>query len=625
MKDGKVIAPAEFEALPEEQRKNTLKVIEALREELKGIIRQIPAWMKEGREKFRELNRDVSRLSIDQIFVDLTNRYSDLPEVLHYLEAVKANVIENIDAFRKEEEQSSVPENIKSRVTDFPGYSVNVLVDNSGVGKAPLVYEDNPTFVNLIGRIEHVAQYGALMTDFTMIKAGAFHRANGGYLVLDAEKVLTSPLAWETLKRILRAREIRIESLERVLSFISTAQLEPEPIPLNVKVVLTGDRFLYYLLKKHDPEFDQLFKVAADMSEDIRRTAENTDLFARLIRTLQQRNDLAAFDRGAVARVIEHCARQIGDNQKLSLHLGTLGNLMFESDHYARERGAAAVNSEDVQKAVDAGNRRLDQFRERSHESILRNIQLVDTDGAAVGQVNGLSVYLLGDYSFGHPTRITATARLGRGGVMDIEREVKLGGRIHSKAVMIISSFMANRYARNQPLPLSASLVFEQSYGGVEGDSASIAELAALISAIAAIPIRQDLAVTGSVNQHGQVQAIGGVNEKIEGFFDICQARGLTGRQGVIIPAANLEHLMLRHTVVAAAREGTFRVYAVDHVDQALGLLMDAEPGSPDTDGKFPGESINGRVMARLDEMVALGKKFGPASGGIQGDGDGED
>lgn len=630
MKDGKVISPDDFEAMPEEEREGVVKAIEELREDLKGIIRQVPAWAKDSREKFRNLNREISRLAIDQPFADLAQRHADLPEVLKYVEAVKAHVIENVDAFRQEDNESSVPGNVKNRVSEFPMYSVNVLVDNAGVGAAPVVHENNPTYVNLIGRVEHVARMGTLSTDFTLIKSGAFHRANGGYLVLDAGKVLTSPYAWETLKRVVRSREVRMESVERMFSFVSTVQLEPEPIPLDVKVVLTGDRNLYYLLKQYDPEFGQLFKVAADMSEDIHRTGENTALFARLVRTMQLNHALKAFERGAVARVIEHCARAIGDNRKLSLHMGSLSDLMFESDHYAGERGAKAVAAADVQKAVDAGIRRLDQFRERAHESILRNIQLVDTEGSAIGQVNGLAVYQLGDYAFGRPSRITATARLGSGGVLDIEREVKLGGRIHSKAVMIISSFLANRYARSRPLPLAASLVFEQSYGGVEGDSASVAELAALLSALAAIPVRQDLAVTGSINQHGTVQAIGGANEKIEGFFDICRARGLTGMQGVVIPGSNVEHLMLRHDVVAAVEAGNFHVYAVDHVDEALGLLMDADPGVADDQGEFPPASINGRVAARIAELVTLGRKFsadkgdGDAGNGAHGAGNGD-
>jgi lon-related putative ATP-dependent protease len=400
----------------------------------------------------------------------------------------------------------------------------------------------------------------------------------------------------------LKAREIRIQSLEQIFSFVSTVQLEPEPMPMDVKVVLAGDRYIYYILEQYDPEFATLFKVAADMSEDVSRSSETTRLFARMIKTLLERKKLLPMDRSGVAKVIEYAARRVEDSEKLSLHQGRLENLLTESDFRARKAEAAIITAEHVRGAAHAALHRLDQFREKSHEGILRNIMLVDTTGTAIGQVNGLAVYLLGDYAFGRPTRITATARLGPGKVLDIEREVDLGGKIHSKAVMIISALLANRYARERPLPLAASLVFEQSYGGIEGDSASVAELVALISAIAGIPVRQDLAVTGSLNQHGQVQAIGGVNEKIEGFFDICSARGLSGSQGVIIPAANLVHLMLRQDVLDAVAANQFHIYSADSIDQALELLTG-----------YTAASIDRAVLAELDKLHELAKKFGEA------------
>jgi lon-related putative ATP-dependent protease len=366
-----------------------------------------------------------------------------------------------------------------------------------------------------------------------------------------------------------------------------------------VKVVLAGDRYIYYILEQYDPEFATLFKVAADMSEDVSRSTETTLLFARMIKTLLERKQLLPLDRSGVARVVEYAARHMEDSEKLSLHQGRLTDLLTESDFRARQAGAAIITAEHVRDAAMAAVHRLDQFREKSHEGILRNIMLVDTTGTAVGQVNGLAVYLLGDYAFGRPTRITATARLGTGKVLDIEREVDLGGKIHSKAVMIISALLANRYARERPLPLAASLVFEQSYGGIEGDSASVAELVALISAIAGIPVRQELAVTGSLNQHGQVQAIGGVNEKIEGFFDICSARGLSGSQGVIIPAANLVHLMLRQDVLDAVAGGQFSIYSAETIDQALELLTG-----------YTSASIDRQVLAELDRLHELAKAF---------------
>ena len=611
MKDGEIITPQDFEALPEKEKNHAMQVIEELKEELKVIVRQLPVWKKESRTRFKELNKEFSQLAIDPVMTELKARYNKYPEVLKHLQAVHRNVMEEAEAFTQIREESAIPDNLKNRVKEFPQYNVNVLVDNSKLPAAPVVHEDTPGFANLIGRVEYVSQMGTLVTDFNLIKPGALHSANGGYLVLEADKLLTSPYAWITLKRALKAQEVRIQSLEQIFSFVSTAQLQPEPIPLDVKVVLTGDRYIYYILQEYDPEFPTLFKVAADMSEDVDRSADSTLLFSRMIRTLQTRDGLLPLDRSGVARVIEYAARRMEDSEKLSLHQGKLGNLLTESDFRARQANAGVIRAEHVNAALDAAIHRLDQFREKAHEGILRDIMLVDTSGSAVGQVNGLAVYLIGDHAFGKPTRITATARLGTGKVLDIEREVDLGGKIHSKAVMIISALLANRYARNRPLPLAASLVFEQNYGGIEGDSASVAELVALISALADIPVRQNLAVTGSLNQHGQVQAIGGVNEKVEGFFDICRARGLEGGQGVVIPAANAVHLMLREDVRQAVAADRFRVYTVDSIDQALEILTG-----------YSAESIDAVVNARVEELHQLSRAF---AGKDDGSGDGHE
>ena len=598
-KEGEIITPQDFEALPEDEKSQSMEVIEGLKEELKVIVRQLPSWKKESRDQFKELNREFSQLSIDPVMQELKEKYQDYPDVLSHLEAVHSDVMDEAEAFTRAPEESAIPDNLKDRVREFPQYSVNVLVDNQDLPAAPVIHEDSPGFANLIGRVEHIAQMGTLVTDFTLIKPGALHRANGGYLVLEADKVLTSPYAWMALKRALKAREVRIQSLEQIFSFASSVQLQPQPIPLNLKVILAGDRYIYYILQQYDPEFSTLFKVAADMSEDVSRSPESTALFARMIKTLQDRDKLLPLDSSGVARVIEYAARRMEDSEKLSLHQGRLGNLLTESDFRARQAGTDIITAEHVSEAAAAATHRLDQFREKSHEGILRDIMLVDTDGSVVGQVNGLAVYLLGDYAFGKPSRITATARLGPGKVLDIEREVDLGGKIHSKAVMIISALLANRYARNQPLPLSASLVFEQSYGGIEGDSASVAEFVALLSAIADIPVRQNLAVTGSLNQRGQVQAIGGVNEKIEGFFDICCARGLSGTHGVVIPKANEVHLMLRQDVLDAVAAGQFHIYCADSVDQALELLTG-----------YSAASIDDCVLARVEELHKLAKEF---------------
>ncbi|MEZ5528870.1 MAG: AAA family ATPase [Porticoccaceae bacterium] len=616
----KIITPQEFEALGEEEQKVIEDKINELKEELKQVVLKMPMWMKEGRERMKQLNQNIVQNAVNQIFRELEVLYGDHEDVIGFLTEVKKDVIENVDAFREEEGHSTVPDDPRERVHDFPMYKVNVLVDNSGSCSPPIVYEDNPSLNNLMGRVEHEAQFGTLTTDFTLIRSGALHRANGGYLMLDAIKVLTNPFAWDTLKRALQSHEIRIESIDQLLSLVSTKSLEPQPVPLDIKVILLGDRMIYYLLQAYDPDFNLLFKVPADLSEDLPRTDENTLGYARLIAAIQHRKGLRPLEAGAVARVVEQGSRLLEDAEKLPLRLNSLTDLLCESDYYADQAKAEKIRAEHVQQAVDAAIRRMDQFRERVHESILRDIHLVDTSGARVAQINGLSVYQLGEYAFGGPTRITAKARLGNGKVLDIEREVKLGGNIHSKAVLILSAFIANRYARNRPLPISASLVFEQSYGGVEGDSASVAEIAVLLSAIAEIPIHQNLAVTGSINQHGQVQAIGGINQKIEGFFDICAARGLTGDQGIVMPAANIQHLMLAQRVIDAVSAGKFLIHAVATIDEALTLLTGIEAGEADKQGLYPPKSVNGRVAAKIEEWIKAAKKFAARDDGDHGD-----
>jgi lon-related putative ATP-dependent protease len=446
-----------------------------------------------------------------------------------------------------------------------------------------------------------------------MIRPGALHRANGGYLILDALKVLMQPFAWEGLKRALQAGEIRIESLGQLTSLVSTVSLEPEPIPLNIKVILLGEPHIYYLLSLYDPEFNQLFKVAADFDYRMERSPENQQLYARLIGSLVRRESLLHLERVAVARIIEHSARMLGDSEKLLTHTHSLTDMLREADFRARQNGHQSIDAGDVQQAIDARIYRMDRIREHLQEEIRRGTLLIDTTGEKTGQVNGLSVLDLGNFMFGRPSRITARVRMGDSQVVDIEREVELGGPIHSKGVFILSAFLGARYAQDRPLTLSASLVFEQSYGMVEGDSASSAELFALLSALADAPIRQSFAVTGSVNQQGQIQPIGGVNEKIEGFFDICNSRGLTSEQGVIIPHSNVRHLMLRADVRAAVADGKFAVHAIEHVDDGIELLTGLPAGQRDAEGRFPAGSLNRRVedtLARYSEdMQAFAAK----------------
>jgi predicted ATP-dependent protease len=463
-----------------------------------------------------------------------------------------------------------------------------------------------------------MSQFGTLSTDFTLIKPGALHRASGGYLVLDAHKVLMQPGAWEGLKRALSTRSLRLESLAEMYSLVSTVTLEPEPVPLDVKVVLIGDRALYYLLLQHDPDFGKLFKVCADFEDEFERNPDNAGLFARMIATTVRRENLLPFDRGAVARMIEHSSREAGDVRKLSSNLGRMSDLLGEADYWARRGEGSAVTASDVQCAIDAQVQRIGRLRERVHEQIHQGTVLIDTQGERTGQINALSVYHFGNFAFAEPTRVTATTRLGHGEVIDIQREVRLGGAIHSKGVLILSSFLAARFSGNRPHSLHASLVFEQTYGEVDGDSASLAELCALMSSLADAPIRQSLAVTGSVNQCGEVQAIGGANEKIEGFFDICSRRGLDGTHGVLIPVSNVPHLMLRHDVVAAAAQGLFHVYPVATVDDAMTLLTGVPAGDPLGVADGAAQTINARVARRLRQFNTL-RQGAAAAGAARG------
>ena len=608
VRDGQPLGSDDFEKLSDKDKERIQRIVEELKEELRATIRQIPAWNKESAEKFDALNREFAELTVEQCIGDLREAFADLPDVLEHLEVVKRDVVAHKDDFLPVETKKGASKGSPAR--ELQRYEINVLVDNGETEGAPIIHEANPNYHNLIGRIEHLAQMGTLITNFTLIKPGALHRANGGYLLLDVVKVLTSPFAWEGLKRVLRAAEIRIESLEQMLSLVSSISLEPEIIPLQIKVVLMGDRLLYYLLHQYDPEFQLLFKVSADFSESFERTPETTAAYARLIAALAQQEQLRPIDRQGVAQLIEYSSRAVEDGERMSLHMGQLTDLLREADYWAGQEACEQVLARHVERAADARVRRADQLRERIYDEIQRGTLLIDTEGRKVAQVNGLSVLQLADYSFGQPSRITATARLGEGEVVDIERESELGGRIHSKGVLILSSCLAHRYALEWPLSLSASLVFEQSYGMVEGDSASAAEFCALLSAIAGIPLSQNLAVTGSINQLGQVQAIGGVNQKIEGFFDVCRARGLTGDQGVIIPQANVKHLMLRRDVREAAEAGQFHVYPVDQVDEVMEILAGIPAGLTDEDGSYPEDSVNGRVQRRLEQLFRLRQKF---------------
>jgi predicted ATP-dependent protease len=615
VKDGEIVEPDAFNRLPEEERTRIQGHLAEMQERLQAALRALPQLEREHRERVRELNREVALFAVGHLIDDVKQRYGDLPRVQRHLDAVQRDVVENVHEFLGGTDGEDAAGQMRKLLAETPAlnrYRVNVLVDRAGATGAPVVLEDLPTHANLTGRVEHQAHFGTLVTDFTLVRAGALHRANGGFLLLDARRLLAQPFAWEDLKRALRTRQVRIEPPERLLGLGGVATLEPEPIPLDVKVVLLGERWLYRLLLAADPEFPALFKVAADFEDEVARAGSEAN-FARMVAALCRDEGLRPLDRGAAARVVERAARLAGDSDRLSAHLEAVADLLREASHHAGAAGREVVGAADVDAAVEAQVRRASRVQRRLLDEIARGTLLIDVAGARVGQVNGLAVYQDGAVPFGHPARITARVRMGRGEVVDIEREVELGGPIHSKGVMILAGFLGARYCADHPFTLSASLVFEQSYGGVEGDSASCAETCALLSELAGLPISQSLALTGSVNQLGQVQAIGGVNEKVEGFFDACRARGLTGEQGVLIPASNVKHLVLRRDVVEAAREGRFRVWAVETVDDAMELLTGTPAGERGPDGTFPEGTVNGRVARRLAGLAERARAFGAA------------
>jgi predicted ATP-dependent protease len=609
-KNGQVVPPEEFSKWPDEKQEGVRAKIQVLEKDLEHIIRQIPQWEKQRRDNIRQLNRDTAKYAVDQLIEEAKTAFSDIPRVVQQIEMVRADLVENVAIFTgKSEDGEGEPADVKAG-SPFDRYEVNLFVAQDSAPGAPIIEELHPTLGNLIGRIEYVPVRGALVTSFRLIKAGAIHRANGGYLLLDARSVLLEPFSWTALKRTLRRGEIAIEDIARFLGWTSTVSLQPDPIPLKMKVVLFADRLLYFLLAALDPEMIEYFKVLSDFENDFARTSENETMLARLVSTLARRDGLRPLDRDAVALVLEHAARRADHAGKLSLVVEQVRDILVEADYFARKARRDAILRADVDDALHARIRRAARLRDRAQEAILEQVALIDTTGTHIGQVNGLSVTEFGGFAFGRPTRITCQVRPGTGKVVDIEREVELGGPIHSKGVLILSGFLAGRYALDTPMSLFASLVFEQSYAGVEGDSASSAELFALLSALAGAPLRQDLAVTGSVNQHGEIQAISGVNEKIEGFFDICRARGLSGTQGVLITKAKVQHLMLRKDVIDACTAERFAVYPVANVSEGIALLTGVAPGERGPDGTYPPGSINRRVEDRLRVFASVRRDF---------------
>jgi len=608
---GQPLSDQEFLALPDGTREALRQKRETLEADLKAVLKEIRRVEHEAQQTLQQMNRDVALYAVGGLIEDLLEKYEGLFEVVAYLKEVEEDIVRNLDQFLPQPQQQPVSLLVPWLAEmAFRKYAVNVIVDHAERTGAPVVLELNPTYPNLVGRIEKEAQFGALHTDFTLIRGGALHRANGGYLALQVEDVLRHPFVWDGLKRALRERQIIIEDLGERLGLLSTKGLQPEPIPLEAKLVLVGNPLFYVLLYALDPDFRELFKVKADFDTRMDWNDSHIGEYLQFLCTVCQKEQLMHLDRGAIGKIVEHSARLAEHQGKLSTRFAELADIIREANYWARQDGTSHITAQHIRRAIEQKVYRSNLIQEHIQELIAEGTLLVDATGTAVGQVNGLSVIALGDYTFGRPSRITASVRPGQEGVVDIEREAKLGGPVHTKGVLILSGYLGERYAGDAPLSLAARLVFEQSYEEVEGDSASSAELYALLSALSGLPLRQGIAVTGSVNQHGEVQAIGGVNQKIEGFFDVCKAKGLTGDQGVLIPASNVKNLMLREDVVEAVQAGQFHIYPVQTVDEGMELLTGVSAGIRQEDGAFPGGTVNALVEDRLQAFAEGLKEY---------------
>ncbi len=617
---GHPLAPDQFQHLPEPQRQEIVAHTEEVQAQMPATVSRLADLQREGRRRIEELDREVAEFAIGHLVDDLKASFSEPEELVAWLDRLTDDVVENLDRFRAEEAERQLPEPMaasarRSGEQFFGRYQPNLLVSHPDGDGAPVVFETNPTHYNLFGRIDYEASFGAVTTDHRRIRPGAVHRANGGYLVLDAVRVLSQPLVWEKLKETLRARRIAIENFGAQLTLFPTATLEPEPIPLDLKVVLIGSTEVYSLLYRLDEDVRKLFKVRADFDVEMPWEEEQAGHYAAFVAQRVREEGLLEFDRAAVARVIEHGGRLRESQEHLTARFQEIAELVAEASHWAAVAEREAVGAEDVERAVEERVFRSNRIEEKVREEIAAGTLMVDLGGERTGQVNGISVAALGDYEFGRPSRITATTAIGTGEVLNIDRETELSGPIHDKGFLILSGYLRERYGGERPLSLAASLVFEQSYGLVEGDSASAAELFALLSSLAAAPLRQGVAVTGSVDQHGRIQAIGGVNAKVEGFFAVCREAGLDGEQGVLIPAANRRHLMLRREVVEAVREGSFNIWAIEDADQGIELLSGRPAGRRLEDGAYEEGSIHRLVDERLTAFAAARRELGREPG----------
>jgi lon-related putative ATP-dependent protease len=615
---GKPLSQEELLSLPQETKAKIQERREKLDAELRNTMRQFLDMERKIHEELKKLNREVALYAIGHLVEAIIEKYSDNSEITGYLKDVQNDILDNLSQFIKRGEgQQPLPFPVPwMREARFRKYDVNVVVDNSDCKGAPVVMETNPNYQNLIGRTEKEAQFGALITDFTMIRAGSLHKANNGFLIIPVEDLLRNPFSYEALKRAIRDKNIVIEEPQERYGFISTKSLKPEPIPLDIRVILIGNPYLYQQLFILDTDFSELFKVKAEFDTTMERSEENVKKYAAFVCTLCEKENLKHLEQSALAKLIEYSQRIAEDQQKLSTRFAEVGDIIREANFYAVQDKSDVTTEKHVKQAIEEKIYRSKLIQEKIQEMISRGVLLIDTDAEKIGQVNGLSVMGLGDFAFGTPSRVTASVGLGREGVIDIEREAKMGGPIHTKGVLILSGYLNQKYAQDKPLSLSARLVFEQSYGGVEGDSASSTELYSILSALSGLSIKQNIAVTGSVNQKGEVQAIGGVNEKIEGFFEVCKAKGFTGQQGVMIPESNVQNLMLKEEIVDAVKGGKFHIYSAKNIDEGIEVLTGTKSGIKRQDGTFEEGTVNYKVNKQLKDMAEKLKEFPSAPAG---------
>jgi len=614
---GQPLTQEQVAQLKPEQRQVFEKSAAEFQARMAEGMRKIKDMERETKAELEKLEQDTVMFAVGHFIDDLKEKYAQFSDVISYLDDVQNDVMQNIGDFNLQrsketgaEGASRLPMTMFAAQPSFNKYTVNLIVDNSGTKGAPVIIESNPTYANLIGRMDRQIRFGALTTDFTMINGGAIHRANGGFLIVDAESLLRSFLSWEALKRVIENREIKISEVAQEMNIFSTVSIDPEPIPVSMKIILIGSPNIYYLLHSLDRDFQKQFKVMADFDTQMDRTKENMIEYASFICARCVEESLCHFGRSAVAKVVEYSSELVGDQEKLSTRFIEIVDIVREASYWARQAGKERVLAEDVKKAIEERIYRSNRIEKRLQELMDDGTIMVDTEGAVSGQVNGLAVMQLGDRMFGKPSRITVKTFLGTRGVINIEREAKLSGRIHDKGILILSGYLGGRYAQDKPISLSASICFEQSYEGVEGDSASSTELYALLSSIADIPLKQSIAVTGSVNQRGEIQPIGGASQKIAGFFDVCKARGLTGDQGVMLPQKNVRNLMLREDIVAAVGEGKFHIYPVSTVDQGIEVLTGMEAGELQEDGTYPEGTVNYMVDKRLRELASKLREY---------------